>query len=81
MGEIKFIKCKDIECLQNGTKDANYEYAVCECHSMAEGIQVPRPKHTSTVYFKCPRCGKKLGMFIIGKKDLQQEVQYGQKDK
>lgn len=74
MSKIKFIKCKDMKYLQNGTIDPNYGYAVCECHSMIEVIQVPRPKHTCTVSFKCPKCGKKIDLFMTGKKDLQREV-------
>lgn len=75
MSEIKFVKCKDIKCLHDGTIDPDYGYAVCECHSTLEGIQVPRPESTCTVSFECPRCGKKLGLFMIGKKTLQQEAQ------
>ena len=51
--------------------DKEYEYAVCSCFtSITEGIQIPRPELTSFVEFKCPRCGKNLGMFISGKKSF-----------
>ena len=69
---IKFVKCEDIKYICDGTIDPDYGYALCECHLITECIQVPRPENKGTVSFKCPRCGKQLGLvFIHGKKDLQ----------
>lgn len=58
----KIVNAKD-------TNYEDYEYAVCECTLATEGIEIPRPEHTEYIRLKCPRCGKKLGMVVRGKKD------------
>lgn len=52
--------------------DADYinnTYAICECTGIHEGIEIPRKDYTEFVSFNCPRCGKKLGMVVLGKMD------------
>ena len=52
--------------------NADYEnnaYAVCECTGMYESIEIPKKDYTEFVRFSCPRCGRKLGMVVRGKKD------------
>lgn len=47
--------------------EKNYGYALCECCGMGDGIEVPRPEESSLICFNCPNCGKKLGIYLIGK--------------
>ncbi len=52
--------------------DADYinnSYALCECIQPCYGIEIPRKDYTEFVKFNCPRCGKKLGIVVRGKKD------------
>ncbi len=58
----KFVDYKDFDY-------DNYEYAICECGIVNEGIEVSRGDYNSFVQFSCPRCGKRLGIFVRGKKD------------
>ena len=54
-----------IEIVTNNNFDFdNYEYAICECTSWDEGIQVPRKKDNYFASFNCPRCGRELGLFV-----------------
>ena len=47
----------------------HYGYAICECTLWGEGIQIPRKEYNDFVSFNCPRCGKKLGLYVRGYKD------------
>ena len=54
-----------IEIVTNNNFDFdNYEYAICECTSWDEGIQVPRKEDNYFASFDCPRCGRELGLFV-----------------
>ena len=58
----KIIKCKD------GNKK-DYVYALCDCLLADEAIEVPRPDYSGFITFKCPRCGRNIGIFAKGKFD------------
>lgn len=50
--------------------DADYKnnvYATCECLDAQHGIEIPREEETKNVLFKCPKCGKSLGIMARGK--------------
>lgn len=49
--------------------EINNAYGVCECTRFYEGIEIPREEYNTFVRFKCPRCGKDLGVFVRGKND------------
>ena len=54
-----------------GQKDEdNFVYAICECTLATEGIEVPRKDNTEFINFNCPRCGRRLGIMVRGKKDM-----------
>ena len=49
------------------SKDFDYSknaYAICECTRATEGVQIARSDKDEFVSFKCPRCGRSLGMFV-----------------
>lgn len=48
-----------------------YAYAVCECTLWNEAIQVPRESTSNWITFNCPRCGKRLCLYVIGKDNIQ----------
>lgn len=70
MENIRIIMYKDADKVNN-------EYAVCECTSLAEGIEVPRKDYDDFVRFNCPRCGKKLGLFVRGKSNYKKGKIFG----
>ena len=47
-----------------------YGYAICECTRWDEAIQVPRESTNTSVAFNCPRCGKRLGLWVRGKDNI-----------
>ena len=59
--DIKYVTKEEVN-------EDKYGYAVCKCTIIGPdyGIQVPRKKHNDFVKFKCPRCGRKLGLFVRG---------------
>lgn len=61
MDNIKYVTKEEVN-------EDKYGYAVCECtvFDLGYGIQVPRKKYNDFVKFKCPRCGRKLGLFVRG---------------
>lgn len=62
MNDIKIVSPKD------AIDENKYAYAICECITIGidYGIQIPRKKYNDFVKFKCPRCGKELGMYVRG---------------
>lgn len=61
MDNIKYVTKEEVD-------EDKYSYAVCECTVFGPdyGIQVSRKKYNDFVKFKCPRCGRKLGLFVRG---------------
>ena len=53
--------------IQDGLDYKNFEYAICSCLSLQEGIQIKRPKYDNFIHFNCPRCNRELGIFVRGK--------------
>ena len=62
MNEIKYVTQQDV------INRDKYEYAVCSCTTIGidYGIQVPRKQYNDFVEFICPRCGRKLWLFVKG---------------
>lgn len=44
-------------------------YTICTCLAMHEVIRVERPEYSGRVGVSCPRCGRKLSIFLRGKND------------
>ena len=59
---MKIVKYKD-------ANEKDYVYALCDCILADEGIEVPRPDYSCYMSFKCPRCGRSIGIFAKGKYD------------
>lgn len=59
IGKMEIVKREKFDFKNNG-------YAICECTSWDEGIQVPRGKYSDFISFNCPRCGKILGLYVRG---------------
>lgn len=60
MSEFKIVPYADAD-------EKNNVYAVCECLDTQHGIEIPRDEETKFVSFKCPKCGKSLGIMVRGK--------------
>ena len=64
-----FVFEEDIKIVDYATEadEENFAYAICECIPLDKGIEIPRQDKTTFIQFKCPKCGKELGMLVIGK--------------
>lgn len=47
-------------------------YATCSCLFANEAIEIPRPLHTKTITFNCPKCGRALGVVALGRTEMEQ---------
>jgi predicted RNA-binding Zn-ribbon protein involved in translation (DUF1610 family) len=65
---MKIVNYKELY-ERNLLNEKNFIYAICECTLMGEGIELPRPEKTTYIKFKCPRCGKDLGIIAQGKEE------------
>lgn len=54
-----------VNFLDEPMDEVNYGYAICKCTKMHEGVKINRPEHHKFIRFDCPRCGTKLGIFLI----------------
>lgn len=56
-----------VYCKYDPSKEDEYGWALCYCCTSPEyGIRVKRKKENHFFAFKCPRCGRKLGIAIKG---------------
>lgn len=63
------MKIRIVDCSKE-YDNINYAYAVCECLLFGERIEISRPNDNDAINFNCPRCNKKLGLWMRGKKNL-----------
>ena len=48
--------------------EKNYGYALCSGENCYNGgIEIPRPEESGLVAVECPKCGKRVAIYLIGK--------------
>lgn len=61
---MQIIKYKDAD-------EENFVYAICDCLTPYDGIEIERPVNNMYISFTCPRCGRNLGIYAVGKTELK----------
>lgn len=58
-----------VNTFESGIDYKHYVYAVCECMPAPFCVRVPISERTRSgfVKFRCPKCGKELGVWYRGK--------------
>ena len=46
--------------------ESKYTYGICECLKAGECIEIPRRDYSYFLGFQCPKCGRKLGIYVMG---------------